>query len=164
MSYSYCPLPVWMWLVDKGLDRLTREMLCCKNTVKTSACLCSKENRSLVEDVNGKLPSFKGTMCVPLWGNLFFTAGLGESSKSSAGTKAKEASMVHVYSKARGWKLFCMVLQHDRSGCTLARLSFQLPWSLIGKRDWRNHLPDTVCFYITGFVSSGPMEEGLSSW
>lgn len=77
MSYSYCPLPVGMWLVEKGLGRLTREMPCCKNTGKTSACLCSKENRSLVEDVNGKLPSLKGTMCAPLCGNLLFTAGLG---------------------------------------------------------------------------------------
>lgn len=164
MSYSYCPLPVRTWLIEKGLGTRTREIPCCKNTVKTSACLCSKENRSLVEDVNGKLPSLKGTMCAPLCGNLLFTAGLGESSKSSAGTRAKEASMVHVYSKARGWKLSSVVLQHDTSGGSLAHLPLKLPWRLIGKRDWRNPLPDIVSFCIMGSVSSGPVKEGLCSW
>lgn len=140
-------------------------MLCkCKNTVKISACLCSKENRSLVENVYGKLPPLKGLMCAPLCKNLLFTAGSGESSKSSAGTRGKEASTVHVYSQARGWKLFYMMLDHDKSRGSLAHLSFQLPWRLIGKRAWRNHLPDIVSFCIMGSVSSGPMEEDLRSW
>lgn len=60
---SYCPLPLLMWLVEKGLGRPAREMPCCKNTVKISACLCSKENRSLLEDA-GSHPS--GEPCVPL--------------------------------------------------------------------------------------------------
>lgn len=33
MSYNYCPLPVLMWLLDKGFGRLAHKMPRCKNTV-----------------------------------------------------------------------------------------------------------------------------------
>lgn len=77
MSYSYCPLPVLMWLVDKGLGRLAHKMPHCKNTVNQDLSLSvfKGEQVSLVKDVNGKFPSLQGTESGSLWGNLLFSAG-----------------------------------------------------------------------------------------
>lgn len=134
-----------------------REMPCCENTVNLSLSVFKGEQVSC-RGCKWQAPIPQGNH---VWKSLVHCTS--ESSKSSAGTRAKEASMVHMHSKARGWKLSYMVSQHDKSRGNLAHLPFQLPWRLIGKREWRNHLPDIVTC-ILGSVFSGPMEEGLGSW
>lgn len=77
--------------------------------------------------------------CSSVWKSLVHCKS--ESSKSSAGTRAKEASMVHMHSKARGWKLFYMVSQHDKSGGSLAHLPAFL------EVDWEKGLEESPSWH-----------------
>lgn len=95
MSYSYCPLPVLMWLVDKGLGRLAHKMPRCKNTVNQDLSLSVFKGEQVedVEAVNGKLPSLGGTESASLWGNLLFSAGPGEKQQEEFSREQSKGSL-----------------------------------------------------------------------
>lgn len=109
MSYTYCPLPVLMWLVDKGLGRLAHKMPRCKNTVNQDLSLSAfKGEQVSCWRCKWQAPIPWGDQA-SLWGNLLFSAGPGDEQQGPKQRKPPQFTCAEGPEDAKSPKRGCSV-------------------------------------------------------